>query len=461
MDINTFYSDSENLGMPYSIEAEQAVLGCILIEPSCMTQVQLIIRPDYFYLPQHRAVFYKMVEIDSTGGIIDALIILDALKKEKIYDDASGKNYLYQLTQTVPSTANVESYARIVREKHYIRTLINASKEIIESAAAQEESADVLIDYAEQKIYNIRQGKAGNEPSKVSDIIMNKVIDRLNKLNSPEKDQFKGFSTGFSDLDDVINGLNRSDLILLGARPAMGKTSFALNIARNVADKGRHKVVFFSLEMTKEQLAQRVLSTEAMVLGNKFRDGSLGENDWKSIIEAVGLLQDCELYFDDSTDITTQEMKAKIRRMRKVDCVFIDYLGLVRSGAHYDNRVQEVTEITRSLKLMAKDLNIPVFCCAQLSRNTEGRGKSHRPQLSDLRESGSIEQDADIVMMLYRKDYYKGEDSDNEDGDEETHADEMEVIVAKNRHGPTKTVKLIWNSEYTKFTGISPENIDV
>jgi replicative DNA helicase len=391
------YQDFDNINMPFSLDAEQAVLGSVLIDPMCMSQVQVYLRPEHFFLPQHRSIFAAMVSIESVGGKIDPLLVLDRLKNENVYDDAGGRNYLFQLAQAVPSTANVEAYARIVREKFYIRTLINVSKEIIASASQEEDSADFLLDAAEQKIYDIRQGKATSGPSKLSDIIINDVYDRLHKLSSPDKELYKGYSTGFSDLDSVITGLNKSDFILIGARPAMGKTSFALNIARNVSLLGKRKVLFFSLEMTKEQLAQRVLATEARVQGNKMRTGDFEPDDWTRLGLATAVLNDCELYFDDTSNITVQEMKARIRRLKNVDCVFIDYLGLMKSDIKKENRVQEVTDITRGLKLMAKDLNIPVICCAQLSRGTEGRGKTHRPQLADLRESGSIEQDADIV----------------------------------------------------------------
>lgn len=444
--------------MPFSLEAEQAVLGCVLMDPSCMPQVLMHLRPEYFYLPQHKEIFSLMVSLDAVGNKIDPLIMLEGLKNSNVYDEASGKNYLFQLAQSVPSTANVESYAKIVREKFFMRSLITISQETIESAVAETDSADLLLDAAEQRIYDIRQGKTTNGPSKLGDIIVNQVYDTLQKLSSEGAEAFKGISTGYADLDDVISGLNKSDLILVGARPAMGKTSFALNIARNVAVKAKKKVLFFSLEMTKEQLAQRVLSTEARVLSTKMRSGQLDTDDWTRLGLATAALNDCELYFDDSSNITVAEMKARARRLKNVDCIVIDYLGLIRSGTRVENRVQEVTEITRSLKLMAKDLNIPILCCAQLSRGTEGRGKSHRPQLSDLRESGSIEQDADIVLMLYREEYYKNEKDDSDADDEPQQsgpvANEVEVIVAKNRHGPTKTVKFIWDADHTLFMGI-------
>ena len=324
------------------------------------------------------------------GGKIDPLLVLDALRKENIYNDESGKTYLLQLSKNVPSTANVEAYAKIVREKFYVRSLILVAGEIKDNATNSGQTADELLDMAEQRIYDIRQGKTVVGPSKISDVISN-VYQELYKLSMLEKDQYAGFNTGFSELDKRITGLNRSDLVIIGARPAMGKTSFALNIARNVAVYGKRKVVFFSLEMSKEQLAQRVLSTEARVQSTKFRTGNLSPDEWQHIAEASVFLSDVELYFDDTANITVPEMKARVRQLKNVDCVVIDYLQLMKSSKKTDNRVQEVSDITRDLKMMAKDLNIPVVTCAQLARRTEtDKGRSKKPQMSDLRESGSI-----------------------------------------------------------------------
>ena len=450
----------DSLSMPYSADAEQAVLGCILMEPSCLPQVQLHVRPDFFYVPQHKEIFEIMTTVEASGGRIDPLVVLEQMKLRGATDEAATRNYLRQLAESVPSIRNVEQYAKIVREKYYLRTLINTSREIIEDTASTTDAdADLLLDSAEQKIYDIRRGKTTGAPSRLSDIIINEVYDKLNKLNSEDKELYKGFPTGFSDLDSVLTGLHRSDLILIGARPAMGKTSFALNLARNMSLMGKKKVVFFSLEMTKEQLAQRVLCSEARIPSYKMRTGDLDTDEWTRLGIATNVLNDCELYFDDASDITVPEMKAKVRRMRDVDCVVIDYLGLIKSATRKENRVQEVTEITRSLKMMAKDLAVPVVCCAQLSRGTEGRGKSHRPQLADLRESGSIEQDADIVLMLYRAEYYAAEKKDDAkgepaNGEDAPNANEVEIIVAKNRHGPTTTVKLVFDAEHTLFVGI-------
>ncbi len=451
---NYSYTSVDDVNMPYSLEAEQAVLGSILLDPACITQVLILVKPDYFYLPQHKAIFTIMQEIDALGGKIDPLIVLEKLRNDKVYDDAGGKQYLLQLTQIVPSTENVEAYSNIIREKYYIRSLINVSRNIIDEASSSTEQADTLLESAEQQIYDIRQGRVSRGPAKIGDIIVNEVYDKLQKLSSADKDKYKGYTTGFTDLDKAITGLNRSDLLIIGARPAMGKTSLALNLARNTALMGKKKVLFFSLEMTKEQLAQRVLSTEARVESTKMRTGNISGDEWSKLATATALLSNCELYFDDTSNMTVSEMKSRIRRLRDVDAVFVDYLQLMKSGSRVESRVQEVSEITRNLKLMAKDLNIPVVVLAQLARSTEGRGKSHKPQLSDLRESGSIEQDADIVIMLYRDEYYASEKDDGPDDMEKPAVNEAVFIIAKNRHGPTTTVKVAWNGDYTLFSNL-------
>ncbi len=453
MDRERTLTSLDDVSMPYSLEAEQAVLGSILIDPTCITQVNISIRPDYFYLPQHKAIFTIMQEIDALGGKIDPLIVLEKLKEEKIYDDAGGKQYLFQLAEVVPTTENVEAYANIIREQYYKRSLINVSKTIIDDVASSSESADSLLEVAEQKIYDIRQGRVTRGPAKIGDIIVNEVYDKLQKLSGADKDKYKGYTTGFIDLDKAITGLNKSDLLIIGARPAMGKTSLALNLARNTAMMGKKKVLFFSLEMTKEQLAQRVLSTEARIESTKMRTGNITGDEWAKLATATALLSNCELYFDDTSNMTVSEMKSRIRRLRDVDAVFVDYLQLMKSGSRVESRVQEVSEITRNLKLMAKDLNIPVVVLAQLARSTEGRGKSHKPQLSDLRESGSIEQDADIVIMLYREEYYASE-KDAPPDEERPAINEAEFIIAKNRHGPTTSIKVAWNGDYTLFSNL-------
>lgn len=451
--------NANGINLPYNLEAEQSVLGSVLMEPKCMEEVLIYVKADHFYLPQHRAIFSAMVSMFSGGqGTIDPVLLADILVKDGVYDMAGGKQYLMQLAQIVPSTANVVSYAKIVREQYYLRALIEISRTAIDSASEGSTEASKIIDDVEQKLYDIRRGKETNGPTKISEVIVNGVYDKLNKLVGEDKEQYKGISTGFGMLDKYITGLNKSDFILIGARPAMGKTSFALNLAHNVTMSSRKKCVFFSLEMTKEQLAERLLASQAGVSSQKFRTGELTKDEWVRLGNAAGMFNDVELYLDDASSITVPEIKSRIRRLKNVDVIIIDYLGLMKSARNIDNRVQEVSEITRSLKMLAKDLNIPVVCCAQLSRGTEGRGKSHRPQLADLRDSGSIEQDADIVMFLYREDYYRSELS--EDKQEEVDEAHTELIVAKNRHGATGTIELVFDKEFTRFKSIDNVRYD-
>ncbi|MDR1806285.1 MAG: replicative DNA helicase [Clostridium sp.] len=452
------FSDFNQINLPFAQEAEQAVLGSILKDPACISQVQLILRPEHFYLPQHQAIFSQMVRIETMGGKIDPLIVLDALVSDKVYDDAGGRQYLFQLAQAVPSTVNVEQWARIIREKSVLRALIDVSRQTIESAAAQAEDADTLLDAAEQRLYELRGGRANNLPSKLIDVVTGEVYPRLQLLSDPKTAQeLKGLSTGFSNLDSVIGGLNKSDLIILGARPAVGKTSVALNLARNVAGHGK-KVVFFSLEMTKQQLAQRVMSSEAGMELFRMRDpGHIDKREWHSLSDAMLKLKDVELYLDDTSNITVSEIKARIRRMKNVGCVFVDYLGLLAGDQKAENRVQEVSKITRSLKMLAKDMNIPVVVAAQLSRASEQGGKHRKPILADLRESGSIEQDADIVLMLHRTEYNpEGQDMPEPNGD----ISMLEIIVAKNRHGACKTLSFHFDGKYTRITQIAEGEFD-
>lgn len=443
---------ASGMNMPFNLEAEQSVLGCVLIEPSCMEEVVSQINADCFYLPQHKAIFSAMMLMYTNSKAIDPVIIADALTKEGLYDTAGGRDYLLQLAQSVPSTANVEYYARIVKEQYYLRALVNVSNDIIERATGGEADASAILDSAEQQIYNIRQGKEKNGPTKISEVIVNDVYNRLTLITGEDKEKYKGVPTGFGMLDKYILGLNRGNLILIGARPAMGKTSFALNLALNVSMSAKKKCVVFSLEMTKEELAERLLSSQAGVESQKLKSGELTPDEWVRLGNAAGQFNDVELYLDDTSAITVPEIKSRVRRMKNVDCIIIDYLGLIASAVKKENRVQEVSEITRNLKMMAKDLNIPVVCCAQLSRGTEGHGKNHKPQLSDLRESGSIEQDADIVMFLFREDYYRSEV--DEDKQDEIDANKTELIVAKNRHGKTGSIELTFDKEFTRFRSV-------
>lgn len=446
-----------NALMPYNLEAEQSVLGSILIDSSCMSTALKYLKSDSFYLPEHQQIFSSMlVMYNEKNNAIDQITIADALDKSGFTGSGGARNYIWELAKMVPTTANIEKYCEIVNDQYRLRTLITLSQDVIENASSQQADAKVLLENLEQQLYDIRQGNESKGPKLLKDVIVNGVYDKLEKLNGENSDDYKGLKTGFGLLDKYITGLNRSDLILIGARPAMGKTSFALNLAHNLAVAEKKKVVFFSLEMTNEQLAERLLSSQSGIEAKKFRTGELNDDEWVRLGNAVSVFYNTELYLDDSSSITVPEMKSIIRRMRGVDCVIIDYLGLIQSAERTENRVQEVTKITKNLKMMAKDLNIPVVCCAQLSRGTEGRGKSHRPQLSDLRESGSIEQDADIVMFLYREVYYAVELSDEEQ--DEIDKNKTELIVAKNRHGETGTIQLVFDSEFTRFRAVDNVN---
>ncbi len=435
------------LNLPFSPEAEQSVLGAVLLDSSCLDRVaEILPRPDYFYQTNNSLIYSVMLEMFTVGKPVDFVTVLEKLKETKGFDEANGKTYLLQLAQLVPSISNVESYAFIVRDKYDIRTLITTARDIVEEASSGAADASTLLDSAEQRIFDIRRGKNMQGLQRIDEVIV-QTFDRLDMLNSPDADLYKGVPTGIKELDDTITGLNRSDFILLGARPGMGKTSFALNIARHAAIKANKKVAFFSLEMGREQLTSRLLSTEAMVGGTKLRTGKLDDDEWIRLIEAGDILSKTQIYMDDAPSITIPEMKAKLRRLKDIDLVIIDYLQLMSSTMKTDNRVQEISQITRNMKIMAKELNVPVLALSQLARDSEKR-TNHRPVLSDLRDSGSIEQDADIVLFLYREDYYQDAETPGETGDRNS----GECIVAKNRHGETKTVPLHWQGEYMRFT---------
>ncbi len=438
--------------LPYSVEAEQSVLGAILIDPKCLNDIAVQMKAEYFYIPQHREIYKAMSSMYELSQTIDFVSLLEKIKKDGVYDEAGGKAYLTQLVQTVPSAANVLTYVAIIRERYYARSLMTAAQDIIKDINENSMDSGKLLDHAEQRIYEIRQGREISGLTHIKSVIENETYDRLTKMSDPQtRNDYIGIPCGISRLDQMMTGLNKSDLIILGARPGMGKTSFALNIARNVAVGTGRTVCFFSLEMTRDQLAQRMLSSEAGIKSEKLRTGELESDEWARLAQAGENLSKANIYFDETSTITVPEMKAKLRRMAKVDLVIVDYLGLMKSARQTENRVQEVSEITRNLKIMAKELKIPVIACAQLSRGTETKGKSHKPALSDLRESGSIEQDADIVLFLYRETYY-----DNEKDYDEDKADpnKAECIVAKNRHGETGTVELYWDGQFTRFTSL-------
>lgn len=444
--------DLDGARLPYSVEAEQAVLGSIIIDPKCLNDVATSVKAEYFYIPQHREIYSTLAEMYELSQTIDFVSLLEKLKRDGVYDEAGGKAYLTQLVQTVPSAANVLTYVAIVRERYTARSLMTAAQDIIKDINDNALDSGRLLDSAEQRIYEIRQGREVTGLTHIKSVIENETYDRLSKMADPEtRADYIGIPCGIGELDRMITGLNKSDLIILGARPGMGKTSFALNIVRNVAVNTGRTVCFFSLEMTRDQLAQRMLSSEAGIKSEKLRTGELDEDEWTRLAQAGDALSKADIYFDETSSITVPEMKAKLRRMKKVDLVVIDYLGLMHSARQIDNRVQEISEITRNLKIMAKELKVPVIACAQLSRGTEAKGKSHKPALSDLRDSGSIEQDADIVLFLYRDAYYDSEKADDEDLSDQT---KSECIVAKNRHGEIGSIPLHWDGQFTRFTSV-------
>lgn len=429
--------------MPYSQEAEQSVLGAILLDSSYLNLVlEILPNTEAFYEPNNKLIYETMLEMFSSGKRIDYITVLDNIAIDSVPKEEM-KNYMLDIVQIVPSMSNVESYAKIIRDKYGLRSLISLARDIIQESTVNGDS-EKLLEFTEERLNDIRMGKSSEAIVSLKDVLVEE-FEKLEKLNSENCDEILGLPTGYNDLDFAITGLNKSDLILLAARPGMGKTSFALNIAKYVSEKS--KTVIFSLEMSKEQLAARLLSMEGKIAGNKIRRGKLNDDEWSRLIKASDGYSKSNLYIDDTAGITVNEMKARVRRLGDVSLVIIDYLQLISSSRRVSNRVQEISEITRELKIMAKELNIPIICLSQLSRASEQR-LDHRPMLSDLRDSGSIEQDADIVMMLYRERYYKPLD-------DRIDPNECECIIAKNRHGETKTIIFNWEPEYTKFTSMA------
>ena len=446
------YLDSQaqpGMSMPFSLEAEQSVLGAILLEPSCLAAVvDILPQPRYFYAVNNRMIYGAMVEMFALGQPVDFVTVLERLKEEPDFDEATGKVYLTQLAQLVPSISHVETYANIVRDKYDLRTLMQAARGILDDATSGEREVSLLLDSAERRIYDIRQGKSDKGLQPVREILL-ETFDRLDKLNSADREKYQGLPTGIKELDSTITGLNRSDLIVLAARPGVGKTSLGLNIARHVAVTAKRRVAFFSLEMGREQLASRLLASEALVEGTKLRAGDLTEAEWARLIEAGDILRRADLYIDDSPGLTVLEMQGKLRRLGHVDLVIVDYLQLMTGSRRTDNRVNEISEITRNLKVMAKELNVPLMALSQLRRPTD-RTKDHRPGLSELRDSGSIEQDADIVIFLHREAYNATSEGGQLTEDMDQNA--AEIIVAKNRHGETKSIPVHWQGEYMRYT---------
>ena len=428
--------------VPHSLEAEQAVLGSILIDSRCITDVVGTVKPEDFYLEQNREIFETIYTMFNYSQTIDPVTVLDKMKELGCYHDNS-RAYIVQLMDITPTAVNVGRYAKIVQEKAMLRGLGKAAGEISEMVSEQVGTSAEILEASERKIYALRKGERGDSLEHIG-TTLHRVFDRLTELAESDS-AIPGLSTGLRDLDTKINGLNNSDLLLVAARPAMGKSAFALNIGVNVAKKYKKTVAVFNLEMSREQLAMRLLANESFVELQKLATGKLNEEEWTKLCMASGVLSQTDIRIDDNPSVTVADISAKCRRLDNLGLIIIDYLQLMQGsgyGKNSENRVTVVGEISRSLKIMAKELNVPVICLSQLSRAVESR-TDKRPILSDLRESGAIEQDADSVMFLYRDEYY------NQNTEEKGIA---ECIVAKNRHGETGTVKMQWIGQYQTFT---------
>ena len=427
--------------LPCALEAEQSVLGSILIDPNCFAVLTEILRAEDFYLEEHGEIFYAMYDLFSKSREIDLVTLIDTLVSRGVYNEEESKKYIKIIAETVPSAANVLDYAQIVKEKSLLRSLIGASDEIREMAFSAQGAVKDIIDSAEQKVFAIAQGSENKGFVHIREAI-SRTYARLDLL-ARDKAAASGTPTGFSALDRTLVGLGEGDLVIVGARPGMGKTSFCMNLATNIAKSTKKNVCVFSLEMSAEQLASRMLSSEALVDSYAIRSGELTSEQYKQLADAAAELSESNILIDDTTGITVTRMKAKLRRVKNLGLVVVDYLQLMQGeGRRTVTRGLEVGDISRGLKILAKELKIPVICCAQLSRGPESR-TDKRPMLSDLRDSGAIEQDADIILFLYRDEYYK------EPGPGEQSV--AECIVSKNRHGSTGTVKLSWIGQFTKF----------
>ena len=434
-------------GMPHSAEAEQAVLGSILIDSECLPQIVEQLKPDDFYIRQNREAFQTIYTMFSMSQKIDPVTVLNQMRLDGTYQEGVTREYFFQLMDVTPTVTNVMDYVAIVKDRSTLRQIAEAANALNSMVANNEGTSAEVLEAAEQRIYAIRQGKSAQGLHHITSV-MHEVYDRLAELASSDS-AVPGLSTGLPDVDTVISGLNKSDLILLAARPGMGKTSLALNILLYAGKHSGKACVFFSLEMSREQLAMRLLSNESFVDNKKLTTGSLTDEDWEKVALAASALNHANILIDDNPSLSVADMNAKCRRVENLGLVVIDYLQLMTSAGGKQNysgesRQQVVSDISRALKIMAKELNVPVICLSQLSRANENR-ENKRPRLSDLRESGAIEQDADIVMFIYRDDYY------NQDTENHNLA---ECIVAKNRHGELATVPLQWLPEFTTFSSV-------
>ncbi|RGZ01226.1 replicative DNA helicase [Clostridium sp. AM58-1XD] len=433
--------------LPHSVEAEQSVIGSMLMDREAIIAASEIVTGDDFYQNQYGIMFESMVELFNEGKPVDLVTLQNRLKEKDVPPEVSSLEFVRDIITTVPTSANVKSYANIVREKAVLRRLIKVNEEIANTCYAGKENLEDILAHTEKSIFDLLQSRTGGDFVPIKQVALN-VLEKI-EIASKTKDTVTGIPTGFIDLDYKTSGMQPSDFVLIAARPSMGKTAFVLNLVEHVAVKKGFPCMVFSLEMSKEQLVNRMLSMESNVDSQKLRTGTLTDEDWDAVVEGIGVIGNSKLIIDDTPGISITELRSKCRKMKLeygLSMVIIDYLQLMSgSGKGGDNRQQEISEISRSLKALARELNAPVIALSQLSRACETR-QDHRPMLSDLRESGAIEQDADVVMFLYRDDYYN-KDTEN--------PNIAEVIIAKQRNGPIGTINLVWRPEYTKFANMA------
>ncbi len=447
--------------LPFSLIAEQSLLGSILIDPECLNELADLVSSDDFYITEHKQIYMAMRELYIASHAIDVVTLIDALVRAGVYDKNGSEQYIRTIAEVVPGAQNARDYAKIVRDKSLLRSLIGICEDVSNDAYSEQEEVGRIIEQAEGKIFDLAQGRDTKSFRHIRDVLVD-VYAHLHLL-ATDKTAAQGTPTGFSGLDRVLAGMGKSDMIIVGARPGMGKTSFALNIATNVAQSTKKTVCIFSLEMSAEQLVNRVLASEAMVDSYALRKGELTQEQWGQLAQASSHLSGCDILIDDTPGITVSGMKGKLRRVASnLGLVVIDYLGLMSSDKKIDNRANEIGDISRNIKLMAKELGVPIICCAQLNRGSADRSDK-RPTLTDLRDSGSIEQDADCVIFLYRDEYYKapgteGAAAPSDAGGNAADGSIAEIIVAKNRHGALETVKVGWIPKYTKFRSIADPN---
>ena len=429
--------------LPQSIEAEEAVLGAVLVNPVSLGHIVETLKPESFYKPSHRLIYETVLELYKKNEPIDIVTVAECLRNKDELENAGGRAYINDLALNVITTANVEYYAKIIQEKEIKRALINAGSEIV-AMSYETESTDVVLDNAQKLIFNIAAQKDTTDLVPIQDLVVasyEQIEDRFNN-----KDDLVGVTTGFYDLNALTSGLQKSDLIILAARPSMGKTAFALNLAQNVALQGKKAVAIFSLEMPKQQLVKRMLCAEAEVDTQRITSGNIQPKDWEKLVEAMQRLSEAKIYIDDVPGVTATDIKAKCRRLmmeeKNLGLIVIDYLQLMEGGGNPNDRNQQISMISRALKGLARELDVPIIALSQLSRGVEQR-PDKRPMLSDLRDSGAIEQDADIVMFIYRDEYYNKENVENKG--------KAEIIIAKHRNGPVGKIELLFQSNITKF----------